>query len=85
MGKPFTIAQLSDLHCGQQFFLPNLLERAIVEWDLPLSKTRATIEALHPDLFDEIFEHISWGEPPADNADPTPPPPPQPASDEPDS
>src|ERR687884_405493 len=28
---PFTIAQLSDLHCGQQFFLPDLLERAIVE------------------------------------------------------
>src|SRR3954467_13782534 len=27
----FTIAQLSDLHCGQQFFLPDLLDRAIVE------------------------------------------------------
>src|SRR3982750_660878 len=27
----FTIAQLSDLHCGQQFFLPDLLERAITE------------------------------------------------------
>ena len=27
----FTIAQLSDLHCGQQFFLPDLLGRAIVE------------------------------------------------------
>src|SRR5262245_6189112 len=30
-GPPFTIVQLSDLHCGQQFFLPNLLERAIAE------------------------------------------------------
>jgi 3',5'-cyclic-AMP phosphodiesterase len=30
-GRPFTIAQISDLHCGQQFFLPDLLERAIVE------------------------------------------------------
>src|SRR5215471_5686240 len=29
--QPFVIVQLSDLHCGQQFFLPNLLERAIVE------------------------------------------------------
>src|ERR1700709_1638782 len=29
--QPFTIVQLSDLHCGQQFFLPNLLERAIAE------------------------------------------------------
>src|SRR3954462_3908942 len=26
-----TIVQLSDLHCGTQFFLPNLLERAIAE------------------------------------------------------
>jgi Icc protein len=30
-GRTFTIAQLSDLHCGQQFFLPHLLERAIAE------------------------------------------------------
>jgi 3',5'-cyclic AMP phosphodiesterase CpdA len=30
-GRPFTIIQLSDLHCGQQFFLPTLLERAIAE------------------------------------------------------
>ena len=29
--RPFTIVQLSDLHCGTQFFLPNLLERAIAE------------------------------------------------------
>jgi len=29
--RPFTIVQLSDLHCGEQFFLPNLLERAIAE------------------------------------------------------
>src|SRR5438876_9005185 len=29
--RPFVIAQLSDLHCGQQFFLPSLLERAIAE------------------------------------------------------
>jgi len=30
-GQVFTIVQLSDLHCGTQFFLPNLLERAISE------------------------------------------------------
>src|SRR2546428_1036039 len=30
-GEPFTIVQLSDLHCGKQYFLPNLLERAISE------------------------------------------------------
>ena len=29
--RAFTIVQLSDLHCGQQFFLPSLLERAIAE------------------------------------------------------
>ncbi|MDQ2966927.1 MAG: metallophosphoesterase, partial [Actinomycetota bacterium] len=27
----FTIVQISDLHCGTEFFLPNLLERAITE------------------------------------------------------
>ena len=31
MSDTFNIVQLSDLHCGQQFFLPNLLERAIAE------------------------------------------------------
>src|ERR1700740_3468518 len=30
-GRMFTMVQLSDLHCGQQFFLPNVLERAIAE------------------------------------------------------
>src|SRR6201988_5352130 len=30
-GRMFTMVQLSDLHCGTQFFLPNLLERAIAE------------------------------------------------------
>src|SRR5258707_12484863 len=38
-GRPFTIVQLSDLHCGQQFFLPSLLERAIAE-----------VNELHPDV-----------------------------------
>src|SRR5436305_13827261 len=27
----FTIVQISDLHCGTQFFLPNLRERAITD------------------------------------------------------
>jgi 3',5'-cyclic AMP phosphodiesterase CpdA len=30
-GGPFTIVQISDLHCGKQYFLPNQLERAISE------------------------------------------------------
>jgi 3',5'-cyclic AMP phosphodiesterase CpdA len=29
--RPFRIAHISDLHCGGQYFEPNLLERAIVE------------------------------------------------------
>ena len=37
--RPFTIVQLSDLHCGGQYFLPNLLERAISE-----------VNDLHPDV-----------------------------------
>src|SRR5436190_1413558 len=36
---PFTIAQLSDLHCGSPFFVPSLLERALVE-----------VNELEPDL-----------------------------------
>src|SRR5579884_155706 len=30
-GSPFTIVQISDLHCGKQYFLPELLDRAINE------------------------------------------------------
>jgi Icc protein len=30
-GESYTIVQISDLHCGKQYFLPNLLERAIAE------------------------------------------------------
>jgi 3',5'-cyclic AMP phosphodiesterase CpdA len=30
-GGLFTIAQISDLHCGGPYFVPNLLERAITE------------------------------------------------------
>src|SRR5580765_7336573 len=30
-GKSLTIAQISDLHCGGPYFIPNLLERAISE------------------------------------------------------
>ena len=30
-GRVFRIAQISDLHCGEQYFAPNLLERAISE------------------------------------------------------
>ena len=35
----FTIAQISDIHCGGQYFVPNLMERAITE-----------INELNPDI-----------------------------------
>ena len=30
-GRSFRIAHLSDLHCGEQYFEPTLLDRAIAE------------------------------------------------------
>ena len=39
MNSSFTIAQLSDPHCGSPFFVPSLLDRALVE-----------INELDPDL-----------------------------------
>ena len=30
-GEQFTIAHISDLHCGGPYFVPNLMERAIAE------------------------------------------------------
>ena len=29
--RPFTIAHISDLHCGSPHFVPSLMERAIIE------------------------------------------------------
>jgi 3',5'-cyclic-AMP phosphodiesterase len=29
--RPFTIAHISDLHCGSPYFVPNLMDRAIIE------------------------------------------------------
>ena len=34
--KPFRIAHLSDLHCGEQYFEPTLLDRAIAEINVKL-------------------------------------------------
>ena len=31
MRRPFTIAHISDIHCGGPYFVPNLMERAITE------------------------------------------------------
>ena len=31
IARPFTIAHLSDLHCGSPYFVANLLDRAMME------------------------------------------------------
>ena len=31
VARPFTIAHISDLHCGSPYFVPNLMDRAIIE------------------------------------------------------
>ena len=51
-GRPFTIAQLSDLHCGQQFFLPNLLDRAIAE----VNELRPDVVVISGDLTSHGFK-----------------------------
>lgn len=43
------------------------LDRAIVSWDLPLAKTRQTIEQLQPAIFDGMYAHVSWGSLPEDS------------------
>ena len=50
-GRPFTIVQLSDLHCGQQFFLPSLLERAIAE----VNELRPDVVVISGDLTSHGF------------------------------
>lgn len=37
------------------------LKRAIVDWTLPEPTTAEAIAGLHPDVFDAIYEYVSWG------------------------
>lgn len=37
------------------------VERAVTNWGLPLSPTRSTIEALNPEVFEQIYNLCSFG------------------------
>jgi 3',5'-cyclic-AMP phosphodiesterase len=52
-GTSFTIAHLSDLHCGGQYFVPGLLERAIAE----INELRPDIVVCSGDLTTFGFKH----------------------------
>jgi 3',5'-cyclic AMP phosphodiesterase CpdA len=52
-GTTFTIAHLSDLHCGGQYFVPGLLERAIAE----INDLRPDIVVCSGDLTTFGFKH----------------------------
>jgi 3',5'-cyclic-AMP phosphodiesterase len=51
-GNPLTIVQISDLHCGTQYFLPELLEQAIEE----VNELEPTIVVCSGDLTTFGFE-----------------------------
>ena len=51
--ETFTIAHLSDLHCGGQYFVPSLLERAISE----INELRPQIVVCSGDLTTFGFKH----------------------------
>ncbi len=42
------------------------LERAIINWTLPSPPTGVTIRQLHPEIYDQIYEYVSWGDIPAE-------------------
>ncbi len=51
-GRPFTFAHLSDLHAGSPYFVPNLMDRAVVE----LNELRPHVVAVTGDLTNEGFK-----------------------------
>lgn len=42
------------------------VERAVVDWTLPLAATPETLRSLHPDVFEQIFSFVSFGSVPAE-------------------
>lgn len=50
--KPFTIAHISDMHAGSQYFVPNLMDRAVIE----LNELKPNIVVITGDLTNEGFK-----------------------------
>lgn len=50
--KPFIIAHISDMHAGSQYFVPNLMDRAVVE----LNELRPNVVVVTGDLTNEGFK-----------------------------
>ncbi|MHB0915749.1 MAG: metallophosphoesterase family protein [Thermoleophilia bacterium] len=49
---PFTIAHISDMHAGSQYFVPNLMDRAVVE----LNELKPNVVVVTGDLTNEGFK-----------------------------
>lgn len=50
--KPFVIAHISDMHAGSQYFVPNLMDRAVIE----LNELKPNVVVITGDLTNEGFK-----------------------------
>lgn len=50
--KPFIIAHISDMHAGSQYFVPNLMDRAVIE----LNELKPNVVVITGDLTNEGFK-----------------------------
>jgi len=50
--RPFTIAHISDMHAGSQYFVPNLMDRAVIE----LNELKPNVVVVTGDLTNEGFK-----------------------------
>ena len=50
--KPFVIAHISDMHAGSQYFVPNMMDRAVIE----LNELKPNIVVVTGDLTNEGFK-----------------------------
>lgn len=50
--RPFTIAHISDIHAGSQYFVPNLMDRAVIE----LNELKPNVVVVTGDLTNEGFK-----------------------------